>query len=1380
MTARITLKDLIRDAGITPIPTRQPLPAPSQPAIIASEDDHAVARQLLVQQRRNNPEYKDPNKQLKRIFRSSKEKEKLENPARWEFTQAELDEALSAVVDQPTSSPGLVQAFLSLGAKVNFVDLSDDKKHKSAKQSNVSVRRRTKVLQRATTVRRADSVGLLASAGADQTTLDEALKTALAANDQACIQELLRHGADVNKYPNALADAVRSNDQNLVRLLLRAPKAFRTEIISSTLAAAVQLKSEQILSLLLGYGADPNFNGASALYMAILQRDYRLAVALVAGPVRPMPASLQKALEPVLRMPTVQELFQYLQLLFCCGLPPNSAGLSVLLAAACKTNDASLASLLLDNGVSITAHGVECLQSAISNANWTLARRMLQIPLSPADASRTLARLPTNAPKTERLTLVDALLRKGANGPPVEAWLTIAVQEKDTPLMDLIVNAGPSVDSKTSGALHVALQRKDRQSIELLLQAKPTPQALSRGFPLLWEGYSPSERQETARLLLEHGARGPEVDQSLVRAVSEKPSSRDISLIMDLLRYGADVEYENGKCIQVAAEHADLAVLELLCKRKLSARITSAALPLTFDKNGRRRDTTLRMIGMLLAHGIEDPSALKALQQAVRGGPANIDIIDRFLEADARLVPSALSCIAAVDDPEARSSLLVHLLQRNPSQETLNETLLNELQYALTHGVTSTVKLLLDCNASVNHRDGEGLHVAVSAGSVALTTMLLKAREPPNRSTVTRAFRGIFKEGTSSNSEGLNDRIAIIEALLDSGVDQPAIDSALRIVLDETSSGSDYGKLVDLLLGHNASVNTADGTCFVFAARRRDCNLLDKLLGHNPDFSVIVPTLLASQLPEDVLIRLLEKCFTHGLAFQALETTGDRTPHIPVLLLAMQHFPRGSALVQLLLDHGCNPDVIVSGIVEPVLGAEPVSALIWALSQPQKTVSTTVIQALVAAGASRTRTAPLSELSPIALAAREGRQDVVQMLLDHGADASVRDKWNRSALFYASSGSLPSLVQTLAPHALRDDGSLHEAARCLQLDISRILIKEGHKPNFPCRLHGGRSALGELCLNAEVTNGIQRTKARQLIRLLLEHGANPKFKARNERSSVILALDNPRSPLEVTEALLDTEVWEEINDEKHMFRDEKGFWYSPIKYVELVPSASRARNKQDLTELLRDKGCEPKFYSENPEQPEGAVGMPASIAELADRQKAHLLSLKLAKEANDHNRMLEEANHRDMLRRKKEHQDADMAVAAAAQAQWLALEQAKHDFEVERVQSAERMKRNEKITWHKLQMEQERESAAQRQQIEDRKASATFAHEAKLAKQRQAELEHRAGVERKALLEKEQLFERNMNRQKQLTDRLDESAQLHARLRQERPAIEPAKWGSVD
>jgi hypothetical protein len=96
-------------------------------------------------------------------------------------------------------------------------------------------------------------------------------------------------------------------------------------------------------------------------------------------------------------------------------------------------------------------------------------------------------------------------------------------------------------------------------------------------------------------------------------------------------------------------------------------------------------------------------------------------------------------------------------------------------------------------------------------------------------------------------------------------------------------------------------------------------------------------------------------------------------------------------------------------------------------------------------------------------------------------------------------------------------------------------------------------------------------------------------------------------------------------------------------------------------------------------------------------------------------------------------------------------------------------------------MEQERDTTATRQRAEERRASVAAAHETRMVEQRKREIEHRAGVERRMLKEKEELYERNVVRQKEVTRRLDESAQLHARLKQDRPAIEgPAQWGTVD
>jgi hypothetical protein len=141
MERRVSLQELVRTAGITHDLTRQPcLPAPTESAVTANEEDHTEARAILLNRRAKNPEHKDV---LKRIFRSSKDKkESQEAPL---FSQEELDQALSAVLRGPTTNPGLTQAFLSLGANVNFVD-TPEKKRRQSNQPTSTLRRRSTVL----------------------------------------------------------------------------------------------------------------------------------------------------------------------------------------------------------------------------------------------------------------------------------------------------------------------------------------------------------------------------------------------------------------------------------------------------------------------------------------------------------------------------------------------------------------------------------------------------------------------------------------------------------------------------------------------------------------------------------------------------------------------------------------------------------------------------------------------------------------------------------------------------------------------------------------------------------------------------------------------------------------------------------------------------------------------------------------------------------------------------------------------------------------------------------------------------------------------------------------------------------------------------------
>jgi hypothetical protein len=1345
MEPRVSLKELVQASGVTPLGQRQAiLPAPTQPAIVASEHDHAQARNILLDRRAKTPESKNV---LKSIFKSSKDKDKAHDAA--QFSQDELDQALSAVIRDATTGPGLIQAFLSLGAKVNIIETLDKKK-KSGAQANTSLRRRSTVLQQAASLRKADGVNILASSGADQTTLDEALKAALSANDQPCITELLRHGANLNNFPNALANAVRSNDLNLVRLLLRAPKPLRPDIISSCLPAAVEQTSDATVSLLITYGADPNFDSASALNMAIGRQHYKVAVALVAGPIALTPSNLQHSLDTVMRLPTRHATLQFLQLLFCCGLPPDSRGLSDFLICVVRGNDTAGARMMISYGVSTATNEAECLREALANSNWALVDTILHTPVAQQHAVAALAALPRNIPPSDKFRVVSALVQKGVRGRPLGPLLTQATKEKDIQMMELLLAAEAPVVSGEGGALHVAVLNKDLRSLKLLLNTHPSPESLSELFRLLQNGFTASERREVSRLLLDHGARGPGVDHALVDAIADTSSTRDGALITDLVRKGASVDYDNGRVFSLAVAQADMSLLRLLCNARPKASSTSASLPLAFESHAGRHAKTFEIIDLLLNQGVEDEPAGQALQLAIKGGPGNIDIIERLLAASPGLLSTAFKHATALSDPQKKAPILDALLKLGVPQESLDQALAAETRHAVSTKDTTSTKLLLGQGASVSHNDGEALSVAVASGDSSLTALLLSGKHQASRPSLTRAFRTLFTDKNPSFAEDKASVRQLSQELLDRGVDRPAIDAALRAVLSSEHDSNNTEPLVDLLLSHHADVNTADGVCFVLAAQKHSHTIFEKLMLHSPKFNVIVPALLSSKLQDEVVVSAIQSCIDHGFTVDEMAIGHDK---IPILVTAMNVYPRNAALITLLLNHGLDPDVKVPVVLHSTAASETVPALHWALAQPQKRISDAVITALLEAGASVNHISPSSETTVLMLAAREGRHGIIASLLERGPDVDARDVWNKSALFYAS-GSLSgeAVVKVLAPHSAGNDGSIHESARELSVDAIKVLLEHGHDPNYPSRLHEGRNALGELCLNATVTSPLHRSRLRQVIRLLLSNGAIAKFRARNEKSSVILALDNAYSALPIADTLLETDVWKDLNDEAHMYHDaSSGLHYSPYSYVDLIPTPSRTPPlRTALLSLLRDKACAPVYYSSTALQPVGATGIPPSISKLVDKQKEHDLSILHEKQKFEHQRSMHEASHKDALRRKSEALDTDLALQSKATKHYTHLEQQKHEFEVQRLREAERTRRAEKAAWHALLAEQEREAAARRAEMEERKVRDAMAAEMKMIEQRKLEVEHRASVEKKMLKDKEEFYERNVRRQKEV------------------------------
>jgi len=251
-------------------------------------------------------------------------------------------------------------------------------------------------------------------------------------------------------------------------------------------------------------------------------------------------------------------------------------------------------------------------------------------------------------------------------------------------------------------------------------------------------------------------------------------------------------------------------------------------------------------------------------------------------------------------------------------------------------------------------------------------------------------------------------------------------------------------------------------------------------------------------------------------------------------------------------------------------------------------------------------------------AIRTRRQDVVKLLLLAGAEVDVTDALGNSPLSIASSigGDLAigMMSNLLAAGASKNDGSLHNSARELNIRAMQVLIEYGHDPDFPSTLHGGRSALAELCLHA--TDSVQVTisteKAMEkAIEFLLKSGSDITIQSEG-KSALLLALESAE-PVATTRVLLRAGLWKEINKPFNQYSDGK-FTYSPTIYVKKVLQESD--HKTDILNLLRANRGTDVYYANSGPQPEDTIGMPSHLQREEEERRARLDRIR--KDSEDH------------------------------------------------------------------------------------------------------------------------------------------------------------------
>lgn len=874
---RSRLSQLSAEWGVTSqVPPPAPLPRPEQPRSFRTENDELYSEELLKRQRLSESQNDRSKGGLSRAFTTKKKA--------WEYK-----EVFSALMNHVANQgpPGVAEALI---AKLNLAGGNLNLAQKSrtnllTRRKSLDLGERSQVLQIAVQNGQLEMVEVLLPY-ADALSLDTALPIAIRSQNLPVLELLIRYGASAVQTADG-QDAFRQaclvgGQPDIIALVLASEGRPSAAWLSQSMVEAARAGCLQTVVHLSQSTADGNHDNAAALKAAVGLGRRDIALALLLGNKPPTQPGLNEAFGQLMGHQNINpnEKMAMTEILLCAGADGDIVAWALTQASA--TDFLEMVHLLVSYGASIEYEDSIVVRKAVSKGKVDLVNVLLsgKSTLSPVYASECVQLLPKRLRFEERYALLNLLLRQGASGPPLDEALVDASETGDVEATKLLLSPffpggkivgsknlkkGPrsmvferheiaSTDHKGGLALQIAVKKSDRLMAGTIMAHKPpSPNVLAQIFPST-RNLPPSDRYQITEMFLKTGLSGACVHSALENAIEEQSPTRDENLIHLLLRYNADVNFNEGHSITAAIAQKDCGLLERLLKGKPTVQVAAKAIPRVMEvDDGPIR---LRMMTMLLQAGAgeggaevsvavltaiqSNPTDKQLLKALLHQGNADVNyaggdpIIHAIRHPDLDILnivielgkPShdslnnSLRAIGQLPSSSVKANKLGSILRLAKPKDTITGLVIEEVKTILKTDQANqnfvSLKILLDNGGDINANSAEALRGAVRAAHMQIVEILFSAK--PNSTSLAFAMPEALRIRDPM------DRLTFTQKILDGGIPAGEVNRALVFAVQ---TYPDDIPLVNALLTH---ADTKDGRALIEAIKNEKQDVVELIL----------------------------------------------------------------------------------------------------------------------------------------------------------------------------------------------------------------------------------------------------------------------------------------------------------------------------------------------------------------------------------------------------------------------------------------------------------------------------------------------------------------------------------------------------------------------